>query len=173
MKSLAPGSYSFEYHLGKKFFNDMESDDIRDADVDVALSVDHRADMYVMRFNVTGNITIPCDRCLDDMVLPVDTVYNITVRYGDTYDDSDDNVLIIPFSDQNLNVAYIIYDTVALSIPIKHVHPKGQCNKAMSDILRRHSATDAPDDDNDDSASAETTTTDPRWDELKKLTDNN
>ena len=81
----------------------------------------------------------------------------------------------------------MIYDTVALTIPIKHVHPLGKCNRAMSSLLKKHRApgniseedgemmeeiiddienTDVADSDNE-------ATTDPRWDELKKLNDNN
>ena len=40
LKSLTPGGHSFEYHLDKEFFKNMESADVRDADVDVHLTVD-------------------------------------------------------------------------------------------------------------------------------------
>ena len=108
------------------------------------------------------------------------------MEYGEDYNDESDDVLQIPESDNYLNVAYMIYDTVALAIPIKHVHPLGKCNRQMSAMLKKHrSSTPAeledleleeamidemdslPDTEEEDRAS------DPRWDALKKLSGDN
>ena len=40
------GTHTFEYRLGKEFFAEMESSDILDADLDVALTVVHKSDVY-------------------------------------------------------------------------------------------------------------------------------
>ena len=158
LKSLAAGTYDYEYHLGKQFFTDMESADIHDADLDVKLAVTHKRDIYRLDFTITGTITLICDRCLDDLKMP----------------------LSIPESDNFLNVAYMLYDTVALTIPIKHVHPMGKCNRQMSAMLRKHRAHRPGDEDAeledtliDEMESMDTdradTPTDPRWDGLKAL----
>ena len=167
------GTHQFEYRLGKEFFVNMESSDIRNANLFVKLSVTHKSDIYDLNFNISGEITLLCDRCLDDMKQEVNSNYHIVVKYGDEYCDDSDEVLEIPESDNYLNVAYMIYDTVSLSIPIKHVHPSGQCNKAMSDILRKHRASEEDfdsetNDDDDDEREI-----DPRWAKLKELSDNN
>ncbi|MDE6333728.1 MAG: DUF177 domain-containing protein, partial [Muribaculaceae bacterium] len=74
--------------------------------------------------------------------------------------------------------AYMLYDTVVLVIPIKHVHPLGKCNRAMSALLKKHRAHGTGEDaeledemldsidslDNQDSAPS-----DPRWDALRGL----
>ncbi len=181
------GVQEFEYHLDKQFFTNMESADIHDADLDVTLTVNHKGDIYDMAFAIDGEITLLCDRCLDDLQFPVSVDYHIVVKYGEDYCDDSDELLVIPESDNYLNVAYMIYDTVSLAIPIKHVHPAGKCNRAMSAMLKKHRATVANDedaeledelideiDDMDTAAgTAEETPIDPRWNELKKLTDNN
>ena len=69
-------------------------------------------------------------------------LYHISVRYGDEYNDESDDLLVIPEADNYLNTAYMIYDTVVLSIPIKHVHPMGKCNRQMSAMLKKHRATE-------------------------------
>lgn len=162
LKSMPEGIDREEYHLDKSFFVDMECGDVRDADLTVVLTTNHHAGVYDMRFQVTGNITILCDRCLDDMLLPIETGYHITVKYGEGYNDDSDDLLEIPETDNDLNVAYMIYDTVMLAIPIKHVHPLGKCNRAMSALLSKHRARPI-DADADDSP------TDPRWDALKGM----
>ncbi|MDE6205476.1 MAG: hypothetical protein K2F66_05085, partial [Duncaniella sp.] len=67
---------------------------------------------------------------------------------------------------------------------IKHVHPMGKCNRAMSALLRKHRAVKDDEDaelaetligemeampDDVDDAPSEAPATDPRWDGLKKL----
>lgn len=133
---MSPGVHEVEYHLGKQFFENMESQDVHDADLTVKLTVNHKMDMYYLDFVVSGEVTLICDRCLDDLHYPLEAKYSIAVKYGDDYNDDNDDLLVIPESDNTLNVAYMIYDTVELQIPMKHVHPLGKCNRAMSAILK-------------------------------------
>lgn len=186
LKSLPEGTHDFDYKLGKQFFEDMESADVRDADLDVHVKVVHKSDLYELTFTITGEITLICDRCLDDLPWPVDTSYHIFVKYGADYNDDSDELLEIPESDQTLNVAYMIYDTVALTIPIKHVHPLGKCNRAMSALLKKHRAPGSMSADSEeeemmdnmldeveDASESDDAPVDPRWNELKKLNDIN
>lgn len=180
LKSLPQGEHTFSFKLGKQFFVDMESSDIRDADLTVDVVVRHANDLYDLDFHVTGEVTVLCDRCLDEMPWPIDATYRISVKYGDAYRDDSDKLLEIPDNVNELNVAYMIYDTVSLAIPIKHVHPLGKCNRQMSAMLRKHRArTNDPDADleeelldgiddaepTDDSPAGN----DPRWNALKDL----
>lgn len=177
---MPEGTETFEYRLDKTFFKNMESADVREADLTVQLTVVNRGGVYNLDFAINGDVTLLCDRCLDDLVLPIETAYHITVKYGDDYNDESDDLLEIPESDNFLNVAYMIYETVTLAIPLKHVHPLGKCNRAMSAILKKHRARPIDNDDQDlddelidEIDDLDSAATDPRWDELKKLNDNN
>lgn len=176
LKSLPKGEHKFTYHLGKQFFADMESADIRDADVDVTLTVVYRNDVYDLSFACAGTVTVLCDRCLDEMEIPIQSDYHIVVKYGDAYRDDSDELLEIPERESSLNVAYMIYDTVALSVPMKHVHPMGKCNRQMRAALSRHRARPLDEDaaledeliDEMDSMDS-TVPTDPRWNALRDI----
>lgn len=146
LKSLGIGTHEFEYHLDKQFFANMESSDVHDADLSVHLTVTYKGDFYDLDFHITGEVVLICDRCLDDLHFPIDATYHIVVKYGDDYNDDSDEVLEIPQSDSSLNVAYMLYDTVELAIPIKHVHPMGKCNRQMSALLKKHRATTGDED---------------------------
>lgn len=170
------GTQSFEYKLGTEFFKDMESSDIFGGDVNVQLTVRNANGIYYLDFKINGTVTILCDRCLDEMQHEVETTYNICVKYGEEYCDDDDKVLIIPESDRFLNVAHLINDSIELTIPLKHVHPEGQCNEEMSKKLQEHSVNETDDEGNTYAAyeeDEEDNATDPRWDALKKIKDNN
>ncbi len=182
LKSMPVGSQKFDYKIGKQFFVNMENNDVRNADIDVALTVEHRNDFYDLNFHVTGEVTVACDRCLDDLQIPIDNTYHTVVKYGDDYEDNDE-YMVIPESDNYLNVAYMIHDTIVLAIPIKHVHPMGKCNRSMSAILKKHRATSAnPEDaelenelidEMDDMDMSAPAPVDNRWDKLKDFNPDN
>ena len=178
LKSMPEGSHEFDYHLDKRFFTNMESADIRDADLNIKLNVAYRSEVYDLTFDIAGTITLLCDRCLDELPFEVSTQYHVMVKYGDDYNDDADDLLVIPESDNYLNVAYMIYDTVALTVPARHVHPLGKCNRAMSAILKKHRTRSGDEDaelenelidEIDDIDSHPQASTDPRWDGLKQL----
>lgn len=178
------GTQTYDWTLDGRFFKDMENPDVRGANVKVNLTVIHRDGVYDLSFTFNGEVTLLCDRCLDDLQFPIDTTYHIIVKYGDDYRDDSDDFIEIPESDNDINVAYMINDSVSLAIPIKHVHPQGKCNRAMSALLRKHRAATPGDEDSelenslidemdtmtDDESS---TPTDPRWDKLKDLSTDN
>lgn len=171
LKSLGEGVHEFDYTLDKQFFANMEYSDVRDADLAVHLTVDHHKGLYRLTFDIAGTVTLLCDRCLDDLIHPIDTTYTINVEYGDDYNDESDDLLVIPYSDNDLNVAYMLFDTIVLQIPMKHVHPLGHCNRAMSALLKKHRAgADAIEDELLDSVEDEgESPSDPRWEALRGL----
>lgn len=184
LKSLPVGVHDFEYRLGTQFFKNMEDADIRHGDVLVKLTVNHANDVYDLNFRFEGTVTVPCDRCLDDLEIPIDTTYHIVVKYGDDYRDDSDEFIEIPFGDNYLNVAYMINDAVVLAIPIKHVHPLGKCNRAMSSLLKKHRASASSEDDEltgelieemdyMDEGEGASKPTDSRWDKLKDFNPEN
>lgn len=179
--SMAFGNQVFTYHLDARFFNDIEQTEVRHASVDVTMNVTHpREDYFELAIECKGTLVIPCDRCLDDMEHEVDTTYEISVRLeGDEYDDSRDELLLVPESWRELDVAPLVRDTVLLTIPMTHVHDEGECNEQMSALLSDHAAEglneDLPSDDPEARADDEgdTESIDPRWAALQKLKDNN
>ena len=179
ISSLPFGKQDFNYQLDGKFFNEIEASEVRSGSVDVALSVTHLQEgIYELDFVCNGIITIPCDRCLDDMDHVVDTNYHLTVKMGDALDDSLDNVLVIPSSWRTLDLSPIVRDTVLLTIPMMHAHSPGDCNQEMLGQLSEHTPQSFNSDEDflqapqsEQSATGEDDI-DPRWAALKQLLDN-
>lgn len=175
------GTQDFEYVLDNEFFKNIEGEDVQKGKVNVKLTVKRSAAAFELDFDLEGVIQIPCDRCLDDMDHEVKTHETLYVKFGTEYSEESDNVVIIPESEGDLNIAWFLYEFVALTIPLKHVHPAGKCNKAMSAKLRKHTARSLNDSDDegigsyddeniaDEVPGAGEEITDPRWDELKKI----
>ena len=170
LKTLPFGTHAVECHLDESFFNLDEQTEVRRADVDVTLQVKRKSEnTYHLEIACDGTLTIPCDRCLDDLDLPVEVDYSLNVeQMGTELDDSNDELLIVPSDWRELDAAPIVRDTVLLAIPMTHCHEnEDDCNADMLDLLDSHLAEAVPDDVDDDQS--ETTSTDPRWEALKKL----
>lgn len=129
-----------DYRIDKSFFESMENDSILGADVDVLVDIDKRHGSYEVEIHCEGTMQVPCDRCLEAVDHEVDADYHVTVRYGEEYDDSRDNLLVLPYSETRLDLAGLIYDTLLLTIPLRCVHREGECDTAMSETLRLHKA---------------------------------
>ena len=182
LNDLVIGSHCFRSKLEKEFFSGFDEDAVMDASVEVTVNVDKRSsDLVSIVCEVKGEVAVPCDRCLDDMEQPVSSTDKLLVKFGHEYAEEGENLIVIPEDEGIINVAWFMYEFVALAIPMKHVHAPGKCNKAMSSKLRKHLRT-TPDEEEedafipeDDVLTEEETETpiDPRWNELKKILDNN
>ncbi|MCF0168515.1 MAG: DUF177 domain-containing protein, partial [Bacteroidales bacterium] len=91
---------------------------------------------------VEGSATVECDRCLDNLVLPVEVSDSFVVREAADYDgdeiDEADNVLIIDESETDINLDQCVYDMICCSLPLQKVHNDGECNPEI--IARLHQA---------------------------------
>ena len=175
---MTPGTHEFDYSLENKFFADIDGDQVQKGKVKVHVRVKRMSMMFEMDFHTEGIVLIPCDRCLDDMEQPIETDNRLIVKFGKEYAEESDEILIIPEEEGKLNIAWFLYEFIALAIPMKHVHAPGKCNKAMSAELNKHRAR-SMDDDEDGLAdfdvvegAEEDRPVDPRWDALRDLVEN-
>ena len=181
LKNLSPGVHEFEYILENKFFVDIDGDRVQKGKVKVTLTVKRSSMVFDMNFQLEGVVYVPCDRCLDDMDLPISAKNKLIVKFGKEYAEESDEIVIIPEAEGEINLAWFIYEFIALTIPMKHVHAPGKCNKAMSSKLKKHTTRRSDDDDEYEDESADEIiveddssdmSSDPRWDALKGLVEN-
>lgn len=149
LAQLKDGHHEQDFTIDTEFFKNMERPDIHKADVKVHLDLDKRHDAYDCTFHCKGTVEVACDRCLDPLDIDIDADYHIIVKYGDRFNDESDDILVIPEGNPYLNVAYMLYDTIVLCIPLRHVHPLGKCNRAMVAALNKHRSAGGEDDDED------------------------
>lgn len=180
LKNLSQGVHEYEYFLENKFFIDIDGTEVQKGKVHVHLSVKNSNSIYDMTFHITGVVMVPCDRCLDDMEVNIDSQNRLVVKFGHDYAEESDEIVVIPFEEGSINLAWFIYEFIALAIPMKHVHAPGKCNKGMSSKLKKHTARNSADEesldddmiDDDIAVDDDSDSTDPRWDALKGLVDN-
>ncbi len=183
LKNLSAGVHSYSYELDRKFFEDIDGDEVKKGNVKVELTVRKLSSSFEFNFDLKGMVQVPCDRCLDDMDQEIDSQNHLIVKLGKEYSEESDEIIVIPEDEGEINIAWFLYEFIALNIPIKHAHEPGKCNRTMSKKLQKHRAVSADDEDGDEmddfdddgdidfveDDNSKTETTDPRWDALKGL----
>lgn len=163
LNGLKEGNNSYRFELGDEYFEAIDATEVRQGSLVANLDIIRRAGTFELLFGVTGTVTLQCDICLDDMEQPIDTEGRLIAKFGVEYSE-DDDLVTVSKDEGILDVAWFIYEFIALAIPIKHVHAPGKCNRDMMKALEEHSANRSGAEDGQE-------TIDPRWSGLLKLKD--
>lgn len=174
LKKLSPSeTYTFDYVLDNAFFESVDGPEVRQGDVNVSLAVLRMASAFELEFRINGKIVVTCDRCLEDMFIPVETINRLIVTFGDQYAETSDEQVIISEEEGFINVAWYIYEFIALAIPMKHVHEPGECDEAMVAKLSEICVDDIKEEGLTSEQAESGQPIDPRWDALRHLIGDN
>lgn len=180
LKGIADAVVVREFDLDNQFFADVEASEVEGGQVHVILEIKKMTagEAFELRFRLDGKVVVLCDRCLDEMELDVTSSDKVMVKLGSDYSD-DGEWVVVPEEEGEVNVAWFMYEFVALALPMKRVHAAGECNEAMAGKLSEHLSITEDEDmagmemDEDEDLESTSQTPDPRWNELKKILDNN
>lgn len=161
LKGLKDSSATFCYDLNDDYFKAVDGPEVRSGAVRVTVSVTKTAGVYELDFHTEGTVNIQCDICLDDMQQPVCADNRLLARLGEEYSE-DDDIITVEKDEGLLDVSWLIYEFIALSLPVRHAHAPGECNPEMIRILEEHSAGSGAEGEQKPAV-------DPRWSELEKL----
>ena len=156
LKGMPSDTVSYQWHVDDDFFSAVQGPEVQHGALDVALRVKRTSGAYELTFQLDGTVKVQCDRCLELMDQPIQARGELRVRLGDEFSD-DGDLVTIPYEDGTFNVAWNLYEMIALEIPLRHVHADGPC---------------ASQDDGEEAGDETPKPTDSRWDELKKLMTN-
>jgi uncharacterized metal-binding protein YceD (DUF177 family) len=154
---LKLGKHSFEYEVDKAFFELFDYHEFEHSNIQASLVLEKKNTFLELNFEHSGTINVPCDLTNEDFDMPIQGNLKSIVRFGDVYNDDNEELLILPFGEFQINVAQYIYEMIVLSIPLKRIN---EANKIEQTVLKKAATVDLKIDN---------TITDPRWDQLKKL----
>jgi len=163
---LKNGRHEFKFEIDKTFFQLFDTEqEFTNPRIEVNVSLDKHTTFLEFEIKIKGLVELVCDITNENFDYPIENEIKILVNFGEEYDDSNEDVITIPTGEHAFNVAHLIYENVMLSIPMKKISP----NVSDEDlkILDQFSPKDI------EVAEEEEHESDPRWDALKKLRDNN
>lgn len=167
LKEIGAEKQDFIFLLKDCFFEQIDQSDIVGGNVHTTVTVMKQGGLYHLSFEMKGKINTHCHRCLDEVSLPIDYVDTLKVKLGDDFDQIED-IAVVPEVQGKVNVAWYMYELIALHTPIKRTHQQGECNKEMMEKLNNHTF----DMKNLTDGVAKEETIDPRWAKLKNIKDN-
>lgn len=183
---LKVGEHQFEYHIENDFFDLFNYNEFNSTNIKVELKLVKKATIMELFFTHNGTVNVPCDVTNEDFDLPIEGKLNVIVKFGEEFNNENEELLILPHGEFQLNVAQYIYEMIALSVPYKRVHPNIAADYEMEDedewddldflddddleLINQEDVTDTELKNKEtDEDSSDNKETDPRWDELKKL----
>ena len=161
LKALKQDETPLQWELDDRFFQQLEGAQLQCGSLHVSGSIRKAVGFFELQLHTVGTVEVTCDRCLDLMAQPISAENQLTVKLGST-DSEEDDTIVVSEDEGILDCAWLVYETIALAIPIQHVHAPGKCNPAMTQVLEELSA-----DRSGDEASSQAV--DPRWEKLKNL----
>jgi len=161
LKALTEDITPLSWTLDDQFFALLEDTQLQSGSLHVSGSIRKAVGFFELLLHTEGTVKVTCDRCLDLMDQPVEGDLRVVVKLGPE-DREDDDVITVDENSGVLKTAWLIYESIALAVPIQHVHQPGDCNDAMMRVLEEHSAARSSDADANEAI-------DPRWEALLKL----
>jgi len=159
------GHHEFEFKIGKPFFDQFEESEIKAGELTAIAELLRSSSHLDLDIRISGIVRVCCDRCLEVFDHPVDCVNRLLVRFGRESDDSDPEIITVTDEDNELDLRQYFYEFIHLALPIRRIHPDNAdgvstCDPVMLQKLKEHLVEDDKGGD-------------PRWDELKKLMNDN
>uniref|UniRef100_UPI0040494E0D YceD family protein n=2 Tax=Flavobacterium sp. TaxID=239 RepID=UPI0040494E0D len=164
---LKQGKHQFDFIIENKFFTHFEYQDFENSNINVQLILEKKSTMLELHFKHKGVVHVPCDLTSELFDLPIKGSMNIIVQFGDAFNDENDELLILPHGEHQVDISQYIYEMIVLSVPTKRVHPGVKDGSLQSEALEKLEKMSVKktkinkEDKNNN--------TDPRWDKLKNL----
>lgn len=163
---LKLGKHHFEYQISNAFFEIFDYDEYQNSDIKVNVVLDKKSTLLELNFKHKGTVNVPCDLTGEDFDLPIKGKMKLIVRFGEEFNNDNEELLILPHGEFEVNIAQYIYEMIVLSVPFKRVHPgikDGSLNTEALTKLNELSINEEKQEYNEEE------NIDPRWDQLKKL----
>ena len=161
---LKQGKHQFEYDIDNKFFEHFDYDEFNSANIKVNLLLEKKSTMLELTFNASGTVNVNCDLTNEPYDQQIESDLFLVIKFGHEYNDDNEDILILPHGEYEVNIQQYIYEMPVLAVPSKRVHPGVLDGTLKSDVLEkldelspREKEVKAEED------------IDPRWNKLKNL----
>ncbi|SHF96135.1 Uncharacterized metal-binding protein YceD, DUF177 family [Flavobacterium segetis] len=160
---LKLGKHHFEYQINNAFFEIFDYNEYQDSNIKVNLVLEKTNTLLELNLKHKGTVNVPCDLTSEDFDLPIKGKMKLIVRFGEEFNNDNEELLILPHGEFEIDVAQYIYELIVLSVPLRRVHPGIKDGSLKTEALTKLNELKI----NEENKKEEDI--DPRWDKLKKL----
>ena len=163
---LKLGKHQFEFKISKKFFDEFKFDEFDSCDIDVDVVLEKKTTMLEINFKHKGTVNVPCDLTGELFDLPIKGKIKLVVQFGDEFNNDNDELLILPHGEHQIDLSQYIYEMIVLSVPHKRVHPGVKDGTLQTEALQKLNELQIKEIKEEAKKEDDI---DPRWDKLKQL----
>jgi uncharacterized metal-binding protein YceD (DUF177 family) len=161
---LKEGNHKFQYQIDNTFFEEFQYSEFNEVNISAKLDFVKKSTLLELNFTIEGTINVPCDITNEYFDQYISGDFSLIVKFGPEFNDDNDEILILPYEEYQINVAQYIYELTVLSAPSKRIHPEVANGTMKSETLEKLKELEINND-----KTVEEESTDPRWDKLKDL----
>ena len=161
---LKEGNHQFEFKIEKEFFDFFDFDEFYNSNIVVQLEFLKKATMFELNFKCSGSVEVTCDMSNEMFQQPVQCEFELIVKFGQEFNNEDENLLTIPYSMNTINIAQYIYESIVLGVPIRKIHPNIADGTLKSEVLDKLKEFELTNESKEISEEV-----DPRWNKLKEI----
>ena len=155
-------SHLFEYQIDNTFFEAYNFDEFFESNINVSLTLEKKSTLMNLFFTASGSINIACDVSGEAFDQEMKAALSLIVNFGEEFNDENEEILILPYTEFQLNIAKYIYEMIVLAIPTRRIHPQVVDGTMESEALKKLETLRVKEKNTTDNV-------DPRWDKLKNL----
>ena len=163
ISSLKNGNHNFHFDLNSSFLADFSSMFFTNPKVAIEVDLNLSETMIKVELGLKGTLELICDRSDETFDFQVDEKVLHFFKIGEEDRELSDELEVISKERTAIDLDQLIFDTLALSVPTKKLHPRFQDAESDNDadgILVYSSESDEKE---------KSSTEDPRWQKLKEL----
>ena len=161
---LKVGEHTYNFDINNTFFEHFEYDEFNEANIQLHVLLNKKSTLLEFAISFQGDVNVNCDITNEPYNQEVAGEYHFVVKFGEEFNNEDEDLLILPHGSYQVNIQQYIYESIVLAMPTRRIHPGVEDGSLKSEILEKLEEL-SPQSEND----SEEESTDPRWDDLKKL----
>jgi uncharacterized metal-binding protein YceD (DUF177 family) len=158
-RGLKEGVHSFRFVLDRAFFDCFEATAGTEGEVVADVKIVKHSSFIEVKARLEGKARATCDRCLEEMEMPLSGEMTFLLKQGGREQGNDDDFIVMSPGEDYIDLSALLYEMFLLNYPARVVHPDGECDPEMESVLKQFIVEERP-------------ASDPRWDELKKFINN-
>lgn len=166
---LKLGKHQFEYQISNAFFEIFDYNEFQNSDIKVNVVLEKKSTMLELNIKHKGTVNVPCDLTSEDFDLPVKGKMKLIVRFGEMYNNDNEELLILPHGEFEIDIAQYIYEMIVLSVPLRRVHPGIKDGSLNTEALTKLKELTIKEQKKEHKQEQKEENIDPRWDKLKQL----
>lgn len=142
---LKDGAHRFLFELGADFFRASEVEEYRGGSIRAEVSLEKSSQLLVTSIHMDGYVDMLCDHCNAPMQQPLEGRQRQIFKLTTENETDEDELVSIDPGAHAINLTHYLFECISLHLPIRHVHPAGECDPEVAEALDKIQLNHEPD----------------------------